>query len=132
MPSFRKVRCPYCKQPAELVDSAEVYDGRSYGNIWLCRPCDAYVGVHKNDDKNRPLGRLANAELRKYKGYAHNAFDPLWQRKMRSEGCSKRQARSAGYRWLSEQLGISKKKCHIGMFDIETCKRVVALCRPYR
>ena len=30
--------------------------------IYICKPCDAYVGVHKGTDK--ALGRLANKELR--------------------------------------------------------------------
>lgn len=35
------VICPYCQSPARLADSAEIY-GRSYGPIYLCKPCDAY------------------------------------------------------------------------------------------
>ena len=44
------------------------------------------------------------------------------------DDCSKTKARKAAYRWLSKQLGISAKICHIGMFDVETCKRVVEIC----
>ena len=55
------VMCPYCGERAVYTNSKEVY-GRSYGMIYLCRPCDAYVGVH--DGTAKPLGRLANAELR--------------------------------------------------------------------
>lgn len=71
------VVCPYCGNKAELVDSAVVY-GRSYGIIWLCYPCDAYVGVHKNSPRHAPLGRLANKELREWKMRAHEVFDQLW------------------------------------------------------
>ncbi|WP_247790043.1 MULTISPECIES: zinc-finger-containing protein [unclassified Bradyrhizobium] len=39
-------------------------------------------------------------------------------------------ARGSGYRWLSEQLGINRKRCQIGMFDVETCRRVVEICSP--
>lgn len=38
--------CPYCGKPTEFVDSSVIY-GRSYGMIYLCRDCRAYVGVHK-------------------------------------------------------------------------------------
>lgn len=122
------VRCPYCGRPAELVDSAEVYGGRSYGMIWVCRPCDAYVGCHKNSPRYAPLGRLANAELREWKQRAHAVFDPLWQRKMQRDKCSKSAARSAGYQWLAGRLGIEVKDCHIGMFDVDICRRVVEAC----
>lgn len=53
---MRKVYCDYCGRQAEYVDSKVVY-GKSYGMMYLCRNCMAYVGVHKGTDK--PLGRLA-------------------------------------------------------------------------
>lgn len=123
--------CPYCNERSKLVDSECIYK-RSYGLAYLCAPCDAYVGVHKGTEK--PLGRLANKELREWKKKAHAAFDPLWQRKLakrrreRGEDYKKVWARGSGYRWLAIQLGIERAKCHIGMFDIEMCKRVVDIC----
>jgi hypothetical protein len=121
------VTCPYCDQAAEYVDSSEVY-GRNYGMMYLCRPCCAWVGVHKGT--NRPLGKLANKELREWKIKAHAAFDPLWKAKMR-QGHSKKAARNSGYTWLAAQMGIPRDECHIGMFDVEQCKRVVEICSPY-
>lgn len=120
--------CPYCKAKAEFVDSAEIY-GRSYGMIYLCRPCDAYVGVHKGTEK--PLGRLANAELREWKIKAHAAFDPLWKRKMIRDNCRKQVARGKGYKWLAGQLEINCSDCHIGMFDVKMCKKVIDICGKY-
>lgn len=74
--------CPYCGAETEFVDSKEVYGtGMSYGMVYLCRPCAAYVGVHRGT--NKALGRLANVELRRLKMEAHKVFDPLWERKMR-------------------------------------------------
>lgn len=128
-------KCPYCERASVLTDSAAVY-GRSYGPIYLCRPCDAYVGCHKGT--NKALGRLANKELRQWKIKAHAAFDPLWQRKFakkrRESGPTYRKcfARNSGYKWLSEQLGIDREHCHIGMFDVEQCKRVVEICQSIR
>lgn len=113
--------CDYCGEPAVLADSAEVYGGRSYGMIWLCRPCQAWVGCHRHTD--RPLGRLANAELRQWKMKAHTAFDQLWKIPPRLLG-----NRSNAYAWLAERLRIEPKHCHIGMFDVATCKRVVEVC----
>ena len=78
-----KVDCPYCKGQAKLIDSKEIY-GRSYGMVWFCKPCDAWVGTHKNSKKHRPLGRLANAELRHWKQIAHTKFDLLWRAPLES------------------------------------------------
>lgn len=117
---MRIVHCNYCGQPAEYVDSSEIY-GRSYGMIYLCRQCDAYVGVHKGTDC--PLGRLANAQLRLMKQAAHAAFDPLWQNG-RFRG-----RRKDAYRWLSQKMGIPEKLTHIGMFDIAECNQVINICK---
>jgi len=117
---MREVICDYCGTQAELVDSKIIY-GKSYGNIYLCPKCGAYVGVHKGSDC--PLGRLANAELRYWKKAAHSAFDPLWK-----YGKFKRQ-RNAAYRWLAEQMKLPVEKTHIGMFDVAQCKEVIQICR---
>jgi len=116
--------CPYCERKSVYADSAEVYNGKSYGMIYLCRPCDAYVGTHKNSKK--PLGRLADAELRKWKRKAHNAFDPLWE--FKTKRMAKHIARNNAYRWLAVQLKIDRDACHIGKFDIDMCKKVIAIC----
>ncbi len=114
---MRDVRCDYCGTRTDFVDSAMVY-GRSYGMIYLCPRCHAYVGVHKGTDK--PLGRLANAELRVWKGAAHAVFDPLWK-----YGGPFYHNRNGAYRWLSEKMGLPVEKTHIGMFDVAECKRVI-------
>ena len=57
--------CPYCQSVSVLTDSKVIY-GKSYGMVYLCLnypKCDSFVGVHKNSIK--PLGRMANRELRK-------------------------------------------------------------------
>ena len=119
-----EVKCPYCGDDAVLTDSAEVYGGRSYGMIWICRPCNAYVGTHKNSPDHEPLGRLADAELREWKKMAHAEFDPLWKK----DGLGRHQA----YAWLAGMLDIDRDDCHIGMFDIGMCQKVVQLCRLRR
>lgn len=129
-----EVVCPYCHQNTEYVSSEVVYGGRDFGMIYLCKMCEAWVGVHKGS--REPLGRLANKELREWKIKAHDAFDPLWQAKLtkrrKERGHYKKAwARNSGYRWLAEQLGITREECHIGMFDIETCKKVVEICKPH-
>lgn len=117
--------CPYCNNEAQLVSGEVVYPHRPdlYDkHFWVCVPCDARVGCH--DGTTKPLGRLANAELRQAKMAAHAAFDPLWQRWKALTGLP----RSKAYAWLAQQLGIPHKDCHIGMFDVDQCERVVQVC----
>lgn len=121
-------RCRYCQQMAVLArpgDAAYPYQ-QDYGPVWVCTPCGAWVGCHPGTEN--PLGGLANAQLRAAKICAHAAFDPLWQAKMRRDGCSKTRARRAGYKWLAGQLGIDVKVCHIGFMDLDECQRVVEIC----
>jgi len=115
------IPCDYCGRPAKLVDSSLVY-GKSYGMIYYCAPCRAWVGVHKGTTK--PLGRLANKELREWKKAAHAAFDPLWK--------GGKMKRNAAYTWLAKQMGLPVKRTHIGMFDINECKKVVKICNNER
>lgn len=114
---MKTVICDYCGTPAEFVDSSIIY-GKSYGMVYLCPHCGAYVGCHKGTCK--PLGRLANKELREWKMKAHDAFDPIWK--------SHRMRRPAAYAWLAAQMGLPREKTHIGMFDVPECKRVIQIC----
>lgn len=114
------ILCDYCGKPARYVDSAIVYHGVSYGMIWYCPNCKAWVGCHKGT--NKPLGRLADGQLRFWKRRAHAAFDPVWRGKSRF-------TRRAAYEWLADEMGLSAEKTHIGMFDIAQCRRCIEICR---
>lgn len=111
------VFCPYCKERAEWVPNEEVY-GRNIGKshmIWLCRPCDAYVGCHKNT--RNPLGTLADKKTRIWRQVAHSVFDPLWK--------SGNLSRYEAYMLLNKKLG---EKMHIGKADVAKCKRIIHIC----
>lgn len=112
--------CPYCGRRTEYTDSEEVY-GKSYGMIYICRPCNAFVGVHKGT--NMALGRLANKDLREAKKNAHLYFDKIWKLSILG--------RSESYKWLSSMLEIPIEYTHIGMFSIETCRKVVEYSKQF-
>lgn len=124
--------CPYCDQFSKLAMGSEIYPHRpalKELKFWQCAPCKAYVGCHKEgalitvngkrmiSDGKVPLGRLADAELRRAKSAAHQALDGLWRTRMMS--------RNATYRWLAKELQMSVDDCHIGMFNLEQCKAVI-------
>lgn len=117
------IRCDYCGAPARLVTGEVIYPRRRdlwHKKFWQCRPCDAYVGCHQGGKGEEPLGRLANADLRREKMLAHEAFDPLWR-----DG-THFQRRADAYAWLRGEMKMSKRECHIGKFDVEECRAVVA------
>lgn len=113
--------CAYCQKPTKLVGGDVIYPHRpdlADKKFYRCAPCEAYVGCHKGTET--PLGRVANAELRKAKMDAHGAFDPLWK----EDGMSRKEA----YVWLREAMGLSEDECHIGLMDVEACLKVIRLC----
>lgn len=80
--------------------------------IWLCSPCDAYVGCHSNT--KRPLGTLADASLRSARMAAHAVIDPLWK--------SGRYTRSEVYAYLTDAFG---KEVHIAESDEFQCAQII-------
>jgi hypothetical protein len=95
--------------------SSLLYYGTDYGtNMYVCRRCDASVGTYGRS--KRPMGELANAELRDARKKAHSVFDLMWQRG--------HMTRSQAYKWLSWKMSLSPELTHIGMFNEEQCKDV--------
>jgi hypothetical protein len=122
--------CPYCQQPAIFrPDSVRIY-GHDYGPLWECTACAAWVGVHR--ETGRPLGRLADSSLRSWKRRTHLVFDGLWRDaqgaypEIRSVRHIERIARTRAYLWLADQLRVPADACHIGAFDIDGCRVVIA------
>lgn len=61
------------------------------------------------------------SELAQARCAAHAAFDPVWK-----DGAV---SRTQAYKWLGRKLGLGKDNTHIGMFDVQTCAKVVELCK---
>ena len=125
--------CPYCEAKTEYIDSSYIYNGKSYGMVYMCKPCDAYVGVHKGSDK--ALGRLADFDLREAKKRAHHYFDQIAKTSLINEIWKKWipdiSNRKKAYKWLSKEMDLSEELCHIGMMNIEQCEKVISICEPY-
>lgn len=115
--------CPYCGDVSILVKGDKIYPHLPklhHKSFYLCSPCDAYVGCHPNTTV--PLGRLANAELRKKKLLAHSVFDKLWK--------SGKMSRKDAYAILCEKMALNPNDCHIGMFTVQQCNKVMAIFIP--
>ena len=116
--------CPYCQEKSIRVSGNIIYPNRpdlKHLLFYMCTPCKAYVGTEKNSIK--PLGRLANAALRKAKCGAYSAYEPMWK----SHLMHKKEAK----KWLAKKLLIDKDLCNIGMFDIEMCLKTKAVCQAF-
>ena len=125
------MKCPYCGGKAHLRDSSSVYHNFNYkGKMYVCEnfpKCDSYVGCHPNTTK--PLGRMANKKLRTMKSKAHYYFDPLWKNRLFARNKSLSHNRTKAYQWLAKQLDLPENKCHIGLFDVDMCRKVIQICK---
>lgn len=123
MKKRRKITCPYCGAAAVLREGAYVYGERSKGELlYVCAnypKCDAYVGVHRGT--RRPLGTLADAELRNKRIRAHKLFDQIWQNGLMT--------RKEAYRWMEYFMGIPKDTGHIANFSGYRCEELMKKCR---
>ena len=131
--------CMTCGAAAELRTGGELYPRRRdlwTKWFWVCptKGCDSYCGCHPGT--KRPLGSPAGPELRRARGILRtDKIDPLWMSAHEHECYDghnaqdrkaikmiQNAARTRVYRWLADQLKIDPKVCHIGMFDLETCR----------
>lgn len=130
--------CPYCGKLAVFLPSSEqLYRGHDFGPVWICWTDDAWVGCHASS--NLPKGSLANLPLRRARMNVHDIFDPIWLNAREaypgvSGGLGRLRgiARTRAYQWLAEQLGIPARDCHIGMFDLVTCRRAIEVLERER
>lgn len=113
--------CRYCGGPVGLYNNSVLYR-KPFGTwpyMYLCVPCDAYVGLHPGTDI--PLGTLANKALRdaskEHKATFYELVEVL--------GLDRTEA----YATLADKMKIDRAECHFGWFDIEQCEQAGAICR---
>lgn len=118
------VKCPYCgayamKRPASVVygEVARVKNGYLYVcSRWPA--CDAYVSAHRKS--GRPMGTLANGDLRHKRIMAHKALEEFRRRHHMEKW--------EAYLWLQARLGLGKEQTHIAKFSDFLCEQVIEVC----
>lgn len=116
------LRCPACSSLAQLTSTSVIWRNVDGAALYVCGrypSCDTYVRCHAGT--NTPLGTLAGPVLRKLRGLAHKAFDPLWQVADASID------RDLVYRIAGEVLEI--EDFHIGFLDEAGCRHLMR-CIP--
>lgn len=80
-----QIYCCECKFDVEaiLISGREVYPHRQdlYElPFWSCPYCNNTVGCHhKTNNRTKPLGVIANQEMKNARQHIHNILDPLWK-----------------------------------------------------
>lgn len=103
--------CPLCSGPMVLR-------GSRYGLFYGCVNFPVCRSTHGAHPDGRPLGIPGDAETKAWRIRAHEAFDRLWQ----GGGMRRGQA----YAWMRRTLGLSKHEAHIGRFDPDRCRALIA------
>lgn len=112
-------RCPYCGSHAVLRSADGIYmKNPRESMLYVCKNypvCDAYVRVHPGTTK--PMGSLANKQLRNLRMEAHRYFDQIYIRGIMSK--------QDAYHWLSDVLCIPFLDTHIGQMGEYYCSKVI-------
>jgi hypothetical protein len=125
--------CDYCGAAAELARAGDIaypYQ-EDHGTLWVCQPCQAWIGIYSRSTRNVPLGRLANGELRELKAKLHAALEPMAAAKARRDAISIFEARAKGYRWLASALQIDEKACNIHQLSADRCRAAVHVIEQF-
>ena len=107
-----KLYCPYCGGLAVLRPAEYVYGERNLNPdnyLYVCSgypSCDSYIGVHKKS--MRPMGTLANGDLRHKRIEAHRALNKVVQAGIMTK--------HGAYIWLQNRLCLREKDMHIGIY----------------
>jgi len=115
-----EARCPYCGRPARIIPAAGILpDHAKVTHLLACSnypKCDSYVCVHPGTTK--PMGVIANAELRKLRQQAHIHFNKLYQTGIMSK--------DDAYAWLADKIWAPRSEAHIGQLSEYYLQLVIA------
>lgn len=109
--------CPQHMVPMKLLDGRF---GPFFG-------CPHYPDCDWIQDAANPRAMPSNKDTREARVAAHYRLDAFWKIAMSQRQLAKHEARGRAYEWLAEQLEMAQLDCHIELFDVETCERVVAI-----
>lgn len=101
-----KIFCVECDKNVEpkVVSGSMVYPNSpklAHDRFWMCNHCKNFIGCHKNANKNKmkPLGVIANKELKQARIKIHQLIDPIWQ--------NDKMKRGEVYAIISKELGYT-------------------------
>ena len=117
----RELDCPDCG--GTLILRRRKDDGIFYG-CTRYPVCHGSHSAHQHD--GTPMGIPANFPTKRIRIKAHSSFDKIWESVR-----DKKKMRTKAYEWLANKLDIPVDECHIGMFDKETCWKIIKICMEY-
>lgn len=116
------VLCPYCNRKARLITGKQLY--RSIKRIkhyrfWRCDSCDAHAKCSRD---GKPIGSLANAELRQLRRKAHDLMEWIVASGTMDE--------SELHKMLCQSVGRKSKRVMLVHYSKDDCQAIVDLLEP--
>ncbi|WP_434034808.1 zinc-finger-containing protein [Cupriavidus sp. a3] len=116
---------------ARMGEAAYPYQ-EDHGPVWICPPCQAWIGVRARSKHHTPLGRLADAALREKKSQLHDALEPLVAAKMRRDGVNAFEARGKAMKWLIASLDLPIDSPTIHALSLEQCEQALQFITEFQ
>lgn len=118
-----------------LVDACEVEYGPKCGYVWLCA-CGNWAKAYDNSPTYKPMGLLADAELRDLQRVARVCLTTLWKGLLERrielrEAKSTRTVRAEAYGWLASVMEISIEQCDLAWFDKAQCRAAIDIINDH-
>ena len=117
--NYSTLKCPYCGSSVLYRSADGIYKDNSKNvMLYVCSnypECDAYVRVHPGT--NKPVGTMANQQLRVLREKTHKAFD-----KIHKSGIMTKQE---AYYWLANLIDAPLSEAHIGYLREYYCQKVL-------
>lgn len=114
------LRCPYCGSSTRIVPATGILPASSkVTHLLTCSNfprCDSYVCMHQGT--NKPMGTIANGDLRKLRQQAHIHFNKLYQTGVMS--------RDDAYAWLADKIWVPRSEAHIGCLSEHNLHLIIA------
>ena len=104
------------------LSDRQLLDPEKY--LYVCSgypSCDSYIGAHKKS--MRPMGTMADSNLRNKRIEAHRALDAIWKNGYMTKHST--------YIWLQNRLNLREKDTHIGKFSYYLCEQTIRECTDY-
>lgn len=110
----RGVMCPDCGSEMRLRDGP-------FRQFYSCPRFPRCRGSHGAHSDGRPLGVPGDEKTKAARKRAHAALKKI----------ETLIGKSGAYRWLSIVMHVEPDECHIGVFDVAQCDRVVGAVHSY-
>jgi len=111
IPEEKLLLCAECGAPMELRRGPKVfYQCSGWPN------CKGKLGARPD---GTPKGTPGTKLTKHRRIQAHRAFDLIWKRKLMSRG--------GAYRWLRQELGLTKKTARISQLTDQQCEGLIEL-----